>query len=90
MYTRLLGFTERFEILCYNQFAFRKNHSTNLALIDLINKISSSIDQREITAGVFWTSLKPSTLLIMIYHSINSSAISYGIPGVGLEWIKSY
>jgi hypothetical protein len=52
MYTRLLEFTERFEILCYNQFAFRKN----LALIDLINKISSSIDQREITAGVFWTS----------------------------------
>ena len=40
------------EILHCCQFGFRKNHSTSLALIHLINKISSTIDRHEITAGV--------------------------------------
>ena len=31
-------------ILCDNQFGFRKNHSTTLALIDLHDKISSALD----------------------------------------------
>ena len=47
MYNRLIKFTNTLEILHSLQFGFRKNHSTSLALIHLINKIASSIDHNE-------------------------------------------
>ena len=47
MYNRLIKFTNTLEILYSLQFGFRKNHSTSLALIQLINKITSSIDRNE-------------------------------------------
>ena len=53
MYTRLTEFAETYEILYCRQFRFRKNHSTSLALIHFMNKISSAIDCREIPSGVF-------------------------------------
>jgi hypothetical protein len=33
------------------QIGFRKNHSTSLALTHLVNKITSAIDRKEVTAG---------------------------------------
>ena len=41
MYNRLIEFIERFEILYCYQFGFRKNNSTNFALIHLTNKIAT-------------------------------------------------
>ena len=83
MHSLLLEFAERLEILCYNQSGFRKNHSTNLALIHLTNKISSSIDHREITAGVF---LGLSKACDTINHDILCHKLEcYGIRGVALH-----
>ncbi len=39
MYNRLSEFAQRFEILYCYQFGFRKNHSTDLAVIQLVDKI---------------------------------------------------
>ena len=50
MYNRLAEFVL---LLYFCQFGFRKNHSASLALIHLINKISSAIDRLEIPADVF-------------------------------------
>ena len=41
IYNRLYDYLTNLHILCDNQFGFRKNHSTTLALIDLHEKISS-------------------------------------------------
>ena len=88
MYNRLTEFAEKYELLYCCQFGFRKNHSTSLALIHLINKIFSAIDRREITAGVFldlskaFDTLDPDILFAKLEH--------YGIREVALRWIKSY
>ena len=42
-----------FNILCSNQYGFRKNHSTALTLIDLHDKISTVFDQGELFVGIF-------------------------------------
>ena len=42
-----------FKILCSNQYGFRKNHSTALAVIDLHDKISTAFDRGEFSVGIF-------------------------------------
>ena len=63
MYNRIIDFVNRFEILYPLQFEYRKNHSTVFSLTYLINKISTSIDQNEITIGVFLDLSKPFNTL---------------------------
>ena len=53
VYSRLYNYLCKLEILCDNQFGFRKNHSTSLALIDLYEKISLALDRNEHAVGVF-------------------------------------
>ena len=43
----------KLEILRDNQFGFRKNHSTSLALIDLYEKVSLALDHNEHALSVF-------------------------------------
>ena len=42
-----------FNVLCDNQYGFRKNRSPSLALIDLCDKISSAFDRREHAIELF-------------------------------------
>ena len=39
-------------LLYNNQFGSRRNHSSSMALIQLVNNIASAMDNRESTAGV--------------------------------------
>ena len=42
---------DRNDTICSNQFGFRKNHSTQQAIITLINKITSDVDQGRQSRG---------------------------------------
>ena len=88
MYNRMIEFAEQYNILYRCQFGFRKNYSTSHALIHLINRISSAIDQRETTVGVF---LDLSKAFDTLDHQILFTKLEhYGIRDVALQWIKSY
>ena len=79
---------DRLNILTENQYGFRKDHSTSLALLDLYNKISSGIDIKEFTVGIF---LDLSKAFDTIDHCILFDKLQhYGIRGVPLDWFKSY
>ena len=53
MYNRLLRFLNNHNILSDNQYGFRKHHSTAYAFACLYDKISSAIESKECTVGIF-------------------------------------
>ena len=52
-YKRLSNYLNTHNILCANQYGFRKGHSTSLALVDLYDRISEAIDKKEYAVGIF-------------------------------------
>jgi hypothetical protein len=88
VYNRLLDFIDKNKILSDNQYGFRKNISTSMALMDLIDKISSSIENNEYTLGIFldlakaFDTVNHEILLNKLYH--------YGIRGTPHVWFKNY
>ena len=52
IHNRVMNYLNDFNVLCDNQYGFRKNRSPSLALIDLCNIISSAFDRREHAIGV--------------------------------------
>ena len=53
VYNRLIKYFDKYDILFNYQFGFSKNHSTSLALLNLLDKITSAIDQKKYTIGIF-------------------------------------
>ena len=53
MYERIVSFICKHNVLYEFQYGFRANHSTNLAIMQLIDQITSSVDKREVCAGIF-------------------------------------
>ena len=53
MYNRLLRFLNVAKILSDNQYGFRKHHSAAYALAFLYDKISSAIENKEYTVGIY-------------------------------------
>ena len=88
MYSILFHFLESFKILIENQFGFRKQHSSYMALMVIIDKLIKSIDNGEQVYGVFldfskaFDTVDHDILLSKLYH--------YGIRGVALKWFESY
>ena len=88
MHKRLYAFLEEHDILCQNQFGFRKRYSTIYALIEIIEKIKVSIDQGKFGCGIF-IDLKKA--FDTVNHEILLSKLDhYGIRGPLLDWFRSY
>ena len=70
------------------QFGFRKQHSTNHAVLSLVEKLHNGLDQGNIAITCF---LDPKKAFDTVNHSILISKLyKYGIRGSTLEWFKSY
>ena len=88
MYNRLISFLERNKILFKNQFGFRKQHSTYMALVLLLDKIVKALENGEYVIGIF---LDFSKAFDTVDHNILLKKLEYyGIRGVCLDWFKSY
>ena len=83
-------FAEQYNVVYRCQFGFRRNYSTSHALIHLINRISSVINQRETTVGVFLDLSKAFDTLASDHQILFTKLEHYGIRDVALQWIKSY
>ena len=88
MYKRLNNFVEKNNILSEHQYGFRKNRSTELAIIEFIDRITKAIDKGQYTIGIF---LDLSKAFDTINHSILIKKLEYyGIRGVALKWFENY
>ena len=85
---RLDKFIDKFQLLNNCQYGFRSRMSTSHALMDLVEEITSSIDAKKISIGVF-IDLKKA--FDTVNHTLLIDKLEYyGIRGIAQEWLKSY
>jgi len=88
MCRRLLSYLSKEHILYKFQFGFRKNHSTILAIIEIVDNIRSELDKGNSVVGVY---LDLSKAFDTVNHEILlSKLLHYGIRGNAYKWFKSY
>ena len=88
MYNRLYSYLTENNILFNKQFGFQADHSTEHALLELVDQISNTFNDKNYFLGIFndlskaFDSLDHKTLTQKLEH--------YGINGKSLSWFKSY
>ena len=88
MYNRLASFLEKNEILFHGQFGFRSNHSTNLAILLITDKIQKAIERKLYSCEIF---LDLSKAFDTVNHDILLKKLeNCGIRGIAKQWFCSY
>ena len=88
LYNRLINFFKKNNLLCSNQFGFRKNFLTILAIADIYDEILESLDNNLNICTVF---LDLKKAFDTINHDILIKKMErYGIKGLALQIFKSY
>ena len=88
LFKSIYDYVEKFNILYQYQYGFRKGHSTTHALVDLVDKIKNSIDNGEMTCGIF---VDLSKAFDTVNHSILLHKLDhYGFRGKANQLLESY
>ena len=88
VYNRLINYLNKYCVLSNNQYGFRSNYSTSLAILEMVDKISEAIDNKYYSLGIF---IDLSKAFDTINHDIMLGKLEYyGIRGQALSWFKSY
>uniref|UniRef100_A0A3Q3KL62 Reverse transcriptase domain-containing protein n=1 Tax=Monopterus albus TaxID=43700 RepID=A0A3Q3KL62_MONAL len=85
---RLDTFIDKHNILSDCQYGFRSKRSTSLAITDLMEDITSAMDEKKYTMGIF-IDLKKA--FDTVNHELLMDKLDkYGIRGMVGKWIRSY
>ena len=87
MHSRLIEFLEGKQILYYRQFRFRKDFSTNHAVLTLLQSIQKTLDDGQFTCGIF---IDLEKTFDNVNHDILLEKLShYGVRGIVNDWFMS-
>ena len=85
---RLREYIKKQDVLFNGQYGFRKNRSTNTALVEVIDKITNAIDANKFCVGVF-IDLKKA--FDTVDHSLLLKKLRfYGVRGISSIFLESY
>ena len=88
MYKKMTCYIEKHNLLYPSQYGFRKGHSTQHAILDIINDIQANMNQRLLSCGVF-IDLKKA--FDTVDHEILLNKLNhYGFRGIINDWFSSY
>ena len=88
MYNSLYNYLNENEILNDKQFGFRAGHSTEHAMLELIDQVSNAFDNNNFVLGVF---IDLSKAFDTVDHNILLEKLSmYGAKGNNLKWFHGY
>ena len=88
IYKRLTSYIEKHDLLNSSQYGFRKGHSTQHAILDIVNDIQSNMNRRLLSCGIFidlkkaFDTVDHDVLLDKLNH--------YGFRGIINSWFSSY
>ena len=84
----LKTYIDKHVLLSDNQYGFRSNRSTSLALLELVEKITKSIDDGKYIIGIF---IDIKKAFDTIDHNILLQKLHFlGVRGVANSWLTSY
>ena len=88
MFNRIERFLEEHNLIYKYQYGFRKNYSTNHALLSIVEEINKSLDNKTFACGVFVDLQKAFDT---VDHKILQAKLAhYGINGFANKWLSSY
>ena len=88
MYSRLTKFVKDYNLLYDQQYGFRSKHSTQHAILDIVNTILQNMDNGKFSCGVF-IDLKKA--FDTVNHQILLAKLeNYGVRGLINSWFRSY
>ena len=88
IHRRLIEFLEGKQILYYRQFGFRKDFSTNHAILTLLESIQKALDDGQFACGIF---IDLEKAFDTVSHDILLEKLNhYGIRGIANDWFRSY
>ena len=87
--TRLLAYLDETGLMLSMQSAYRRNHSTETAVLKVLSDILLALDRGDFAALAL---LDLSTAFDTIDHDtlIHRLLVSYGLHGLALKWFRSY
>ena len=88
MYNRIELFINDLDLIYPKQFGFRKEYSTNHALLSIVEQIRKNLDNKTFSCGVF---VDLEKAFDTVNHKILIEKLKhYGIRDVANKWISSY
>jgi hypothetical protein len=88
MYKRFMSFIQDKNILYHSQYGFRRQHSTQHAILDIVNRIQENIDNKKFTCGIF---IDLQKAFDTVDHTILLRKLQcYGFRGIIYDWFSSY